>query len=126
MAGLQDFFTHYKSDTSPTKSFESEASATTLMSSTSDDRAAKDPLTLPPVVSSPAKSCESEVTCAVATLMSSTSDEPANLVDDKIASSSLQVRKFNFFIPQFILLALHVLLFFKYLHVCKLNEMIST
>ncbi|XP_020603397.1 uncharacterized protein LOC110042374 [Orbicella faveolata] len=37
VAGLQDFFTHYKPDQSPTKSIGSEASSTTLSSSVSDD-----------------------------------------------------------------------------------------
>jgi len=37
VAGLQDFFTHYKPDQSPTKSVGSEASSTTLSSSVSDD-----------------------------------------------------------------------------------------
>ena len=40
VAGLQDFFTHYKPDTSPAKSCESQASvATTVSLSTSDDHA---------------------------------------------------------------------------------------
>ena len=37
VAGLQDFFTHYKPDQSPTKSVGSETSSTTLSSSVSDD-----------------------------------------------------------------------------------------
>ncbi|XP_078351085.1 uncharacterized protein LOC144635840 isoform X2 [Oculina patagonica] len=37
VAGLQDYFTHYKPDQSPAKSVGSEASTTTLSSSVSDD-----------------------------------------------------------------------------------------
>ena len=37
VAGLQDFFTHYKPDQSPIKSTDSQASSTTLSSSVSDD-----------------------------------------------------------------------------------------
>lgn len=37
VAGLQDYFTHYKPDQSPAKSVGSEASTTTLSSSVSED-----------------------------------------------------------------------------------------
>jgi len=37
IAGLQDFFTHYKPDASPSKSCETEASVRSLSSSASDD-----------------------------------------------------------------------------------------
>ena len=50
VAGLQDYFTHYKPDQSPAKSVGSEASTTTMSSSISDDHV-KD-LEAPPVTPS--------------------------------------------------------------------------
>ena len=68
VAGLQDFFTHYKPDVSPAKSCESEDSAVSLSSATADadqQRAIKDLV-----------------------------NDRDNLTEKKIESSSLQVRFF--------------------------------
>ena len=52
MAGLQDFFTHYKPDTSPAKSSESQASAGTTVSLSTSDDPAEDLMMSPPVMPS--------------------------------------------------------------------------
>ena len=73
VAGLQDFFTYYKPDTSLAKSYESQASVTrTVFTHYNPDMPT-------------AKACRSQTSDAT-TVLSSTNDEHEHLVDNKMVS----------------------------------------